>query len=230
MALTSTAEIKAFLNITDSSQDAWIEALRASAELNVKRYCDQWLEEETWTHFVTGNGRREIVLKERPVLEVDSVHIDTSGNFGQTAGAFAASTELVQGTDWALRYDGTVWGSSDPCSYSGLLVRLRSVWQEAPRFYQPRRLTPEVGPAHGNIQVVYTAGYTTIPEDLKYAVAMLVAWAQKTGTHGGHPLVSERIGDYSYELGALHRYSQYPELGSIRQILARYRDCPFELF
>lgn len=230
MALTSLSEIKAFLNVTTSSQDTWLEALRVGAEAEIKRYCDQWLESNTWTHFLTGNGRQELVLKERPVTSITSVHIDTYGNFGQTSGAFASTTLLTEGTDYALRLDGTVWGTSTACSHSGLLLRLRTVWQEAPRSFQVQRLTPEVGPVHGNVKVVYTAGYATIPDDLKLAVAQLVAWLKLTAPLGGHPLTSERIGDYSYELGALHRFSQIPELGSVRQILSRYRDVPFVQF
>jgi hypothetical protein len=69
------------------------------------------------------------------------------------------------------------------------------------------RTNPDTGTVWGyfpcgyqNIQVTYTAGYTTIPDDLATAAAALAAALFRRSDHDTS-LKSEKIGDYSYTLG-----------------------------
>ena len=53
-----------------------------------------------------------------------------------------------------------------------------------------------------NVIVDYTAGYTTIPDDLRLAVMELLAYQYSVSGHDPL-LMSEKIGDYSYKTGGL---------------------------
>ncbi len=222
MALTTLAAVKAFLNYTTTANDNWLTALMEAADAEIKLYCQQNFEEQEWTQYLSGNSTRVLVLKERPVTAVSHAYIDFDGFYGQNPGSFA--TELVVGTDFAIRFDGTMPDGTTPCSYVGVLDRIKTVWPAVDRQYIPMKLAPELNVAQGNVKVVYTAGFPVIPSDLQYAVAILCRYMMMTGKLGGMPLLKERIGDYSYEIGSLYRYLNLPELGSLRAILSRYRD------
>ncbi len=227
MALTSLATIKAFLNIptTDTSKDAQLDALRAASEQAIKSYCGRDFEPTTYTQFYSGTGRRQIILRQIPVTSITSVFLDHNGNFGTTSGSFDSSTTLLtSGVDYALDLDGS-WNSL-PVSFSGLLYRIGTTWPETYRGYAPGKIAFEVGPAYGNIKVVFSAGYNPIPQDLQYAVCTLTSYMRLTGALGGFPLESEKIGDYAYRLHFPVRMTleTYPELGSTRQLLSRYRE------
>lgn len=223
MALTTLSQLKAFLNVTDSSKDAWLEALRGAAEADIKLYCNQNFEQTTQTEYYTGNGQRVLVLRQRPVQSITSVFYDSYGNFGTSPGAFDSTTLLTAGTHYCLDLDQ---GSS--LSSSGILFRINTVWAELGRIYTPGKLYAEQISNAGNLKITYISGYATIPQDLQYAVALLVAYMKLTAPIGGFPLEAERLGDYSYKIHFPVRLSEYtkPEIGQIRQILQRYRDCP----
>ena len=226
MALTSVARIKAFLGLADSdtSKDAQLDVLRSGAEALIKSYTNRDLESATYTEYYSGNNTYTLVLRNKPVTAITSVHVDATGNFGQYTGTptpFASATQLTYGTDCVLDYDE---GSSQ--STSGILYRLNTTWPVMPQVSIWGTLVREISPLRGNVKVVYTAGYTAIPDDLQYAVCYLVSYMRRTAALGG-PLQSERIGDYSYQLfDTLNRgFSvNQPELGTVRQILAKYRD------
>lgn len=223
--LTSLTAIKEFLNLpsTNTGQDTWLAALQEASEAAVKAYCGQNFERATHTEFYTGTGTKFLALAHRPVISVTSVNLDFEGNYGQTAGSFGSSTLLTAGTDYALELDGTLNGAA--VSYSGQLIRIRTVWTQVARVYTPTRLVAETGPSFGNIKVVYTAGYSQCPEDLQYAVAYLVAYMRRTIPHGGH-IHAETIGDYSYELAPIRWMGKEPEITTARQLLSRYREAP----
>jgi hypothetical protein len=193
----------------------------------VKSYCKRDFEPATYTEYLQGNGRKELVLRHRPVTAVTSVHLDWDGNADQNPeGSFEAASLLTAGKDYFLNLDGS-WGG-DPVSFSGLLVRVRNVWPEVQRQWYWTKLSPETGPAPGSIRVIYTAGYDPAPEDLQYAVVFLVQAMRKDLPVGGN-LESEKIGDYSYKL----RFpfpGELPELGTVRQILSTYRETSLGTF
>lgn len=224
MALTTLSQIKAFLNVTNSSIDVWLDALRIAAERAIKTYCNQEFESQTVTEFQNGTGKREIVLRQVPVLSVTNLWLDNEGNFGSTSGSFSSTNLLEYGVEYCLDYDTTY--QSTPISKSGIVYRIRTVWPERDRQYTFNRVSYQRGPSYGNIKIEYVAGYPSIPDDLQYAVCLMVSYMKLTAALGGQPLKSEKIGDYEYELffiGA-QQALQAPQLGSMRQLLSRYRD------
>lgn len=166
------------------------------------------------------------------------------------AGPFAASALLRAGMDYSLRRDqpdgssksgmlirlgstfgylgmsgswggcGNYWsGLQSRCSLSGPLPPL---WPPYP---------------HGSIQVQYAAGLgfgapvggvlpadTTLPADLTLATAALTAWMLRAAETGLMQVQSESFGGYSVSVAsAVDALKTASELGSTRQILARYR-------
>ncbi len=67
MALTTVALAKAFLNVTDTSQDAWLGAIVPGCCAAVKAYCKRELETATYTDYVNGNGLQMLPLRQRPI-------------------------------------------------------------------------------------------------------------------------------------------------------------------
>lgn len=224
MALTTLSNIKAMLNVTTTSQDAWLAALQAGAERNIKNYCKRDLEEATNTEYYSGSGQKVLVLRQTPVQSITSIYLDHYGNFGYSAGAFPASTLLTAGIDYELGLDGS--DGSTPVSLSGIVYRTNTVWPEVGRFYTPGKLTSTDGPNFGNVKVTYVSGYHVIPDDLQYAVTLLVSQMKNTVKFGGIPLESERIGDYSYRLHYPVRPNEFtrPEMSELYSILDSYRD------
>lgn len=225
MALTTLALVKQILNIpsTNTSKDSWLEALRISAEQVVKSYTGRDFETATYTEYYSGDGRRTLVLRQRPVTSITSIHLDHDGNFGANPEGFDSSHLLDSEVDYALHLDGNISGTA--VSFSGIVQRTKTVWPEIPRVYVPGKLTNEQVPSTGNIKVVYTAGFAAIPLDIQYAVAFVVASMQRNVPIGGN-LGAETIGHYSYSLFN-PRHESYPEIGLARQILSRYREVPW---
>ena len=229
MALTTLAQVKAFLGIpsTNISQDPWLDSLRSAAEEVIQSRCGRRFESQTYTDYLSGNNTRLLPLRQRPVTAVASVYLDFNGHFGQgPSSPFSSVTLLTQGVDYSLYLDETYPPNQPlPWSRSGLLIHLRGNWPTLARYYLPKSLTVDLSPAFGNIKVTYTAGYLTIPTDIQYAVAYLVSWMRRNIPVGG-PLESETIGDYMYRIH-YNRFPQDPELGSVEQVISRYREVPF---
>jgi hypothetical protein len=225
MALTNLAYVKSLLNtaLTDTSQDPWLLFLIDAASEVVTSYLGRSLESANYIEFYSGTGQTVLVLGKRPVTVVNNVWVDFNAGYGSNpAGAFTPDTLLTQGVDYALALDGQLPGTPTPCSRAGLLYRLKTTWSEIGRTYFPGKLTAEIGPAQGCIKVDYVAGYPagSVPRDLQYAVAYLVAYMKRTLPLGA-VLVEEKIGDYAYRLEQVHRY---PELGTPAQVLSRYKE------
>lgn len=227
-SLMTLDTLKAILGVrpTNTAKDTQYTALLDAASAYLEQYCGRKFAKTTYTEYYSGNGQRALVLRQRPVWSITSVHVDHQGYFGTSPSPFGTSTLLTAGTDYSLEQDlATV--SGQPISRSGLLIRIGTIWAEMGRQYFPGKLATEIGPAFGNIKVVYVAGYETLPYDLQVALSMLVSLFQNTVV-SGQPLMRERIGDYSYEILS-GRYSEttHPVFGSLDKILNRYKEVAF---
>lgn len=241
MSLTTTTYVKEVLGISGSSEDTKLAHMLAAAERQIKVWCGFDFESGTYgtsgvavtsgvgdSGYYSGNSSRELVLRMRPVTSITSVYLDPLGRFGDNPdGAYASSTLLVAGTDYVLRWDGTLPGSTTRCSHCGILEKIGGVWP-GQSIYSRGSINPMTEKNQGNIKVTYVAGYTTIPEDLKYAVALVVAKMRQTAPWGGDALTSESYEDYSYKLasGSGSAQNALLTLGEVRSILSKYRDIP----
>jgi len=69
------------------------------------------------------------------------------------------------------------------------------------------------------VEVCYTAGFSTVPEDLKHAATLIVASHFNQGAHVG--LARESVGSYSYGMGGSGGGVTIPVLAL--RILSKYR-------
>ena len=226
MALCNILDVKTALGISGATSDVVLDLCVTAADRGIKDYCNQEFETRQYTHYFSGHGLKELVLREAPVQSVTAVYMDATGYFGQgTNSPFAASTQLAAGTDYALRLDDSLNGWST----SGILDRLGSANNQG-YYFQPWGGTLALGgrstswnKGQGNIKVIYTAGYTvdTIPSTLKSCCIFFASHIYKTFPNAGHMASSESLGGYSYSL--MGESGGSPELGSMRQMLTKYR-------
>ena len=154
---------------------------------------------------------------------VAAIYVDNTGRFGQNPlGSFPPTTTILTGgTDYALHYDGCLPGTGIPCSYCGIVERIPDVWTGGIR-RKIGEITPRYTEATGNILVNYTAGYAIVPPAVEMAACMFVIGLRRNQTTGGGNIQSESQGAYQYSLSAPVPNTM-PELGTIKQALARYK-------
>lgn len=219
MALTTVDYVKTVSNIVGTTYDAQISALLDAASAEIKAYLGIEVEQATYTEYYTGNNTTRLALRQIPVTSITSVSIKSDGYFDQKSPGFGAEDVITEGVGYVLDRSPGV-----SLSKSGILFRIGTVWPMLNRVYSMYRLTTDLGPTWGNIKVVYTAGYATVPNDIQLACAMLTNLLRNTLPHGGRYLEAEKLKDWSYRLATVKLDTGgLPELGSIRGLLAPYK-------
>ena len=247
MAISSVDNLKLFLGLKTTEEDARLCYLLDLVTAGIKEFVGRDLEQATYTEYYSGDGRAILQLRQRPVTSITSICVDSEGYYGQAPSAFPASLNLVAGTDYALVYDTSLNGAN--ISRAGNVERIQNVWPlissahwEPSNYAFPwqhagnGRLAHETGFARGgNIKVVYVAGYSAanLPKDLALAVNLYASGLRRSAIFGGASPQSETLGEYSYSLFGGSSFSSgslasgASEIGSIRQILSRYREVAF---
>ncbi len=163
------------LDPDNTAQDAKLLMLNTVASA----WLEEWLNRpdlslKARTEYYDGSGSQNLLLRSRPVYVTPTIAVnaDNQGYWGESSGAFASTTALTYGTDFALRLDP----GEEGVSRSGILVRISGFW-EKPTVRQRGYLSPFVGEGFGNVKVVYTAGYVadTLPAQLRMAANFLAA-------------------------------------------------------
>lgn len=167
------------------------------------------------------------------------VFYDPQAYWGQAPQAFAADTQIVMGTNFAVLTDGGggyaggfVSGkSAGRKSARGLLRRIGGSGQGFVGFYPENYWSGKLGArklptwpnGQGNIKVCYTAGYAAydVPLAIVNACTQLAAYLVRTVPTGA-PLQSESLGAYSYSV--MTQQTDVPEIGSIVGMLRPHRD------
>lgn len=217
--LCSLAYFKDLRGVTSDAKDSYYWRLLRAVSDNVESYVGRQLRKGTVTEFPDTNGTRQLPLRVTPVHSVTSVYLDFEGHFGQGASdPFGATTLLTVGQDYVLQLDHT------GVSHSGILVKIDGVWPERNRVHEVGRVSSDLISPLGNVKVTYTGGYDPIPEDLQYACAQLAGYMDRTLPYGQN-LVMERLEHYFYKADSAQHESAL--LGSVRQILSRYRQKTF---
>lgn len=196
MALTDVGAIKLHLAIVGNNEDDLLDHLREEAESGFRMMTGRNLESAQRTRYYSGHGRKTLILDDRPVTAAQ-VFVDASGYAGQKSGAFAADTEWELGEDFWIR------SRDEDERNPGELIAIANCWPEG----------------DGNIKVVQTTGYSTIPAEVVGGIHRLVARMKKDGPMG-RVYGSETLGSYAYSLlsgGA------DDELLTLRNIFAKYR-------
>jgi hypothetical protein len=224
--LASVPRLKLHLGLTTTAQDDRLAQLVPEIDDAVKRYLGRNVEAEDRTDYYDGNGQRDLILRHPPISAITNVWVDATGSYGDGPNAFASTTLQVAGQDYVLvRDDGTR-------SLSGLLRAVGFGFNGALTAYPSniaakwrRRVWP-VG--EGNVKVEQRSGWEEgdVPRDILLACDQFGAFVYRTATYGGLYIGSSvHLGEFSKSLLATR--GQYPEIGSVQQLLAQYVDRGF---
>lgn len=194
-SLVSLSDVKTHLGLDqdspeDTSQDSKLTALIGYVSATIEKYTGRKFESTSYTETFDG-GEENLQLANRPVIAVSSVtDLDPSPDEVQVTSTY--------------RVDLT----------AGLVFKddLGTDTSEIDRFYTSRNQI--WGAGRQRWQVSYTAGYTTIPDDVKLAALQLI----ETETREAG-VSSYRLGDYAVT------YAN-PEAGmpaTVKALLSDYR-------
>lgn len=169
----------------------------------------------TYTEYYNGSGTPDLWLREWPVHSISSIYEDGGGYWGNATGAFGSTTQLTDGTHFAIVQENerTEEGAS------GLVLRIGANWPASYR--QGETLVAAKRAGLGNIKVTYTAGYANLPWNIRKACHQLVAEMRMSSESGG-PMQSENLDYYSYQRMSASELSM--QLSSVRKLLSRYKE------
>lgn len=145
---------------------------------------------------------------------------DDQGAWGSGNNAFASTTMLQDGADYALRRD-QVDGSSN----SAMVCKLNDIWG-ALRERSGMVLSSFRVPGQGNIKVQYWAGYPSLPPDLEMACIKSIAKVRNSRIYGetqANQSFSDRVANYAYQLANLPDVTYGLLSGEVGSMLASYR-------
>lgn len=216
---------------TVSAVVAWTGASTADAtlilagvEARIANYCNRkthdgsavW-EDTAKTEFLDGEWSDGVLLNWRPIVGVTSITQITGSS---TSYAYTLTDFTVDGIEIAGL-------STNPAPYGRLQMRggVSSGYWESDGFAARRSRVsfPNFGAGRNRIKVVYTGGYTTIPDDLKLA-ALEACKSVYNAKSVSATLKSESLGNYSYEnvTGAEAGDSEWI-FGNVKDLLQPYR-------
>lgn len=182
MIFSDLRELKKVLDLdpADSSQDYKLLIYAEWATSIINDFLGKSVDYKSRTQYYSGTGTNALLLKNRPVYAAPSGNFsaltvieDDNGLWGTASGSFAGTNAntLTYGQDYTMVID-----QDDGGSRQAILVRVNDCWHR-PYVRYNNLLSPYVGQALGNYQVVYTAGFTvdTLPGAFRAAADMLVA-------------------------------------------------------
>jgi hypothetical protein len=220
MAIVTLAEYKAMLQISGTADDAVIESAISKAESIISNASRYLYSSQALTEYYSGSGLTTLVLRYRPVTAIASIYVDDSGYYGSASGAFAASTLLTSGVDYALDI------SRANFSETGIVHRIGMVWSNYIKKYGADLVGSHL-PGIGNIKVTYTAGFdgltNAVPGDHKLLAILLARQIAKTVANAGLDFSSESFEYYSYSL----KQESPGDYATIKSLMASITDVVF---
>lgn len=159
-AWTTLNSVKSHLHIgiSDTHCDEFLESLINIAYKRIERHIGRQVKEKQYTEYYNGDGTNRLVLRRWPVTSVTSVKMGPYGDI----------TNMVDVSNLDYFID------LDPDSSIGVIEIAQSMNSISPSYF-------EIGIR--NVRVVYNAGWTVVPNDLKHALNMHVAWLfRRAGT------------------------------------------------
>jgi len=182
--LITTSEYKTWANITTTAYDSIIGTIVSGVSTEIRRWCGRDLtsgfESATRTEKYDGNNEQTINLIEWPVSSVTSVKVYASDG----------TYETLDTTSYRVDATGGVLSRVDPIKARYPVTAFGTV--QATFSVQP--WFPD---GFDNIEVVYTGGYATIPDDLKMA-AFRMADLHFSARGRNMGIQNESLGQYSY--------------------------------
>lgn len=174
--------------------------------------------------YLNGSGDPYLPLGYWPVQSVTSIYLDNAAFWNSASNAFASTTILGEGTDYALELD-TIYSTSK-CA---IVLRINGVWDSV--YLRDGGMLSSYGTnGQGNIKVTYIYGYTSIPEDIQWAATLLVARMLLIAP--GRLLNSVHFEEFSASYTNWMEYDKYGYgilAGEIEGVLAKYRITAIQL-
>lgn len=179
---------------------------------------------KVYTEYYSGDGTAILRLRNRPVISIGSVYLDSGAYYEQAPNAFAASTLLTAGTDYVLEKNSAVDTAG---SKGGRVLRTAGSWSS--RLGRIRGLLAGVlEDGKGNIKITYTAGYSSIVWDIQLAAHRMMQRQLEVAT-GANVYASESYENYSYSRVSAGAQAVAGPLGveSVVDLLAPYKMWPW---
>lgn len=212
----STPTIDGQQLVTVVDQDTFSIPVNVTA---VQATATGWINNVFQNQYYSTDGTKQIRLRQRPVLSVQSLYYDPNGYFGTPpapATPFDSATLLVPGTDYTLYIDNDREQSSE----RGWIMRINGYWPK-PNERIRGVLVSTPGIAQGNLKISYTAGRKFLPLDLQRASNLMVAISRATAQRG-LPMSAESLDYYNYTLADDKQAKAM--IGSIYRTLANYKE------
>ena len=218
--LTTLANLKAWLNVTTTTDDALLNRLIAQASNVIRAYLQRGnLFQQVYNDTYDGSGSARQILRNWPVLSVASVTINTVAI--PAAPAYGQSGFLLES------WDGSLPGRPQAVNVSGYIFS---------RGFNNAALYSS---GLGNVQITYTAGYAvqnetqTIPATPYQLTALgpLGSWAADQGvtyTAGGSLTLvtgTPSAGQYSVANGVY----TFAAADTGKSVLLNYSYVPFDI-
>jgi len=210
---TTLDKLKLHLGIefSDESKDELLEYLIEDSTKDIENECGRSFERNTFTEYFCGNGSQVIYLKNRPVISITSVTINSgeSGSLNTLIETIAASNcDIV---DTAAIF------------YSGGFPDGRALEEGIVGKY------PDPSKTSRNITITYVGGYilpgeedSDFPADLEGACIELCKHKYPYSVQNRN-VVSEQIADYKVQYGKSTEYEKDGIPIRVMRILKRYK-------
>jgi len=188
--LVSAANVRTYLNFTSTNQDTLIEELIEQVSEDIQSHCDRTFTEGTDVLEYPIGGGKYLSLKRFPITSVSHVRYNTDFDF----------------TDSGDDVDSDSYTISGDFDDLGLIFFKGYKWHNA----------------EGSLQVKYTGGYAdtadilNVPDDLKKACIMQVAYLMDRRKSMGVRNASGQEGSLNFESG-------YDFLPTVLGMVDRYR-------
>ena len=205
--LVSVADVRTYLNFTSTNQDTLLGELIEQVSEDIQNYCDRTFTRGTDTLEYPIGGGQYLSLKRFPIVSIAHIRYDIDGDFSDSADDIATDDYKYSAS---LKDQGLVF-----LKRSKLRVQLSNktynsgyVWPDDP----------------DSLEVKYTGGYTDtagvldVPDDLKKACIMQVAYLFDRRKSLGTRNLSGQEGSLNYEgiyeflpnvAGVLDKYKRY---------------------
>lgn len=193
--LTTLSNAKAWLNIpaTQTSEDALLTRLVTAESLLLLQAINRTnLNQATYTEKRNGSGGSTLMVRNYPIISVQSLTIDTV--------SIPASPDGVRTgyvfDDYAISLVGGPYSSGVSSGANAYLPAYA------------------FNKGYGNIVVSYTAGYASVPSEVEQAVIELIAFRYRE--RGRIGLISEHTGQQTVT------YSQRDVPASVQRVIDNY--------
>lgn len=185
MPVVTTADFKAYKNISGTADDALFATLVLRAQAMMQQACDCFFDEAERTDTFNDDGEGRIFLPATPIASVASVSVVANDGNSTELGTTDYKFDAVTGELRFLALSHNVWNDARP--WNGLA----------------RPVDSYIG--FQSVTVTWTGGYAdgTHPGDLKQAALELVDYLFARSKNADPTLQSESLGNYSYSRAAI---------------------------